>query len=203
MIKYKKVIIIFSLILSVLFLNITPVYCSNNIGYFYILATSEQYNNSYFILNDNSYTIKIHNNVDDTILTGSFNKVGSLSSNKYYYSYRLNDYFKYNLDYDITYTVLILDSNGYTVYSLDVVNPSDYMYYFDLFTAYTPPEESTETTESTEETENNNNNIIVDNTEVLTELKEIKTYIIMFLGLFLLYFGYKVIKEISNKSLRR
>lgn len=184
--KYKKIIIIFSLILSILFINVVPVYASTNY-YIYIRGTD--------LVKDVENPVLVVSNKD---IYYSTEYLGLSSGNYEFLCPADKSVNNYNIKF-YDGDVLLYDGsvrlyNSQTVY----VDGAKY------------PEEETETTETTteetettENTEENNNNIIVDNTEVLTELKEIKTYIIMFFGLFLFYFGYKVVKEISNKSLRR
>lgn len=179
MFKYKKIIIIFSLILSVLFVNITPVLCSTiqlNFSDFDLLQTVE-----------NPKVVLINNSTSESLSVTYYNH------NNDYYVFASSG----NFSVGASFTIKFLDNNIvlYENTNFIISNSNNYN-----FTGAKYPEETTESTESTEE---NNNNIVIANTEVLAELKEIKTYLIMFFGLFFLYFGYKLIKEISNKSLRR
>ena len=88
----------------------------------------------------------------------------------------------------------------YTVNDLSG-DASVYNFYFSDFLDYNnnPEETTTETTETTENTENNNN-VVIDNTGVIKELQEIKSYLLMFFASFFLYFGYKIVKETTNKK---
>lgn len=184
--KYKKIIIIFSLILSVLFLNIntvTPVYCATTI---------------------------VNVNITD------FN--GNTDDLSFYYKYPLGKFKTYGVrEVDgITYLSFTysdsITSNDYDYLSLycsdepieieSISSSGSEIFVIPIFktTEETESTETTEETEETESTEENNNNIIVNNTEVLKELQEIKSYLLMFFGLFFLYFGYKIIKETTNKK---
>lgn len=179
MFKYKKIIIIFSLILSVLFVNITPVLCSTiqlNFSDSELLRTVE-----------NPEVILINNKTSENITVTYYNY------NNGYYVFASSS----NFSVGASFTIKFLDNNIvlYENTNFIISNSNNYN-----FTGAKYPEETTETTETTENTEENNNNIVIDNTEVLVELKEIKTYLIMFFGLFLFYFGYKLVKEISNKT---
>lgn len=190
MIKYKKIIIIFSLILSVLFINfnITSTYCDDDTFYLFLDSDNDFLSNPFVSVGNGDKV--------------SMSYVSSFRQGKFLYFYMSDEPVNINAGDNIyiwdgdevLYYYTVNDSTDYPVYE----------FYFSDFLDYNNnPEDTETTTETTENTEENNNNIVIDNTDVLAELKEIKTYIIMFLGLFLLYFGYKVIKEISNKSLRR
>lgn len=191
--KYKKLIVIFSLILSVLFLNITNttgVYGATTIVNVNITNFEGDTSNLNFYYNYPFGKFKQYGVRElDGVTYLSFTYSASLSS---------SEYSKFSLYYnDELIEIKSISSSGSEIFVIPIFKTEEET------ESTETTETTTETTETTENTEENNNNIIVDNTEVLTELKEIKTYLIMFFGLFLLYFGYKVIKEISNKSLRR
>lgn len=139
MLNIKKILFSLFILFNVLFLNLSSTYCttysSNSIQYFYIIVNSTDYNDESFILNDSSYEIRICDHKQDIILRGTFYKTISNGSN-YYYSYRLNDYFKYNTDYDSDYDVYIVDSNNTKVLQLHLENPTDYRYPFTDFLEY-------------------------------------------------------------------
>ena len=184
--KYKKIIIIFSLILSVLFINITPVLCATiqfNFSDSELLRTVE---NPEVILTNNETSANI--------------TVTYYNHNNGYYIFVANGNF-FSSD---SYSIKFLDGD-IVLYESDFVISSNNYYFtgskYPVETeTTTETTETTEYTETTEETENNNNNIIIDNTDVLAELKEIKSYLLMFFGSFFLYFGYKIVKETTNKK---
>lgn len=139
MLNIKKILFSLFILFNVLFLNLSGTYCttysSNSIQYFYIIVNSTDYNDESFILNDSSYEIRICDHKQDIILRGTFYKTISNGSN-YYYSYKLNDYFKYDTDYNINYDVYIVDSNNTKVLYLHLENPTDYRYSFTNFLEY-------------------------------------------------------------------
>lgn len=139
MLNIKKILFSLFILFNVLFLNLSSTYCttysSNSIQYFYILVNSVDYNDESFILNDSTYEVRIHDYQQDIILRGTFYKTISNGSN-YYYSYKLNDYFKYNIDYDTDYDVYIVDSNNTKVLQLHLKNATDYRYSFTDFLEY-------------------------------------------------------------------
>lgn len=180
--KYKKIIIIFSLILSVLFLNInsiTGVYCATTIVNVNITNFEGDTSNLNFYY---KYPL------------GKFKQYGVREINGItYLSFAYSDFITSN-DYDYLslycndelIKIESFSSSGSEIFVIPIFKPIE--------------EENTETTETTESTEENNNNIIVDNTEVLKELQEIKSYLLMFFATYFLISGYKIIKETTNKK---
>lgn len=188
----KKIIIIFSLIFSILFINITPVYCSNTIVNVYIEDFS-----------------------------------GDLSTLNVYYKYPFIKFTQYGIreldgkqyltfTYSSTFADVVDKLSLYIgeeeEVEIESISASDEIYINPIFkvTEPTPPPEEPEDTETpttpptTDEEEPTTPpvDVIVDNTEVVEELKEIKSYIVMFFALFFLYFSYKIIKEIANNTRR-
>lgn len=195
----KKIIIIFSLIFSILFVNVTPVYCSNTIVNVYIedfygdLSTLNVYY-KYPFIKFTQYGIRELDGKQ--YLTFTYN--GYLSN--------VVDELSLYINEDEEVEIESISSSGDEIY----INP---IFKVTEPEPTPPPEEPEEDTESTESTETPppdeeesttppSVDVVIDTTEVVEELKEIKSYIIMFFALFFLYFSYKIIKEISNNTRR-
>lgn len=188
--KYKKIIIIFNLILSILFINfnITSTYCDDGMTFYLFLNSNDDFLHSPFVSIGNGDKV-------------SMVYVSRLSQGKFLYFYMSDSPVNINAGDNI----YIWDGDEvlyyYTVNDLSG-DANVYNFYFSDFLDYNNSEETetTETTEETENTEENNNNIVVDNTEVLAELKEIKSYLLMFFATYFLISGYKIIKETARKE---
>lgn len=198
----KKIIIIFSLVLSILFINVTPVYCSSNTV---VNVYIEDFDGDLSTLN-----------VFYKYPFIRFNQYGVRElDGKQYLTFTYSNSFS-NIEDELS--LYIGDEEEVEIESIS--STGDEIYINPIFKTTepepTPPEEpeepedteSTETltppptTDEEEPTTPPSVDVVVDTTEVVEELKEIKSYIIMFFGLFFLYFSYKIIKEISNNTRR-
>ena len=186
--KYKKLIIIFSLILSVLFLNInniSGVYCATTIVNVNITNFEGDTNNLNFYYKYpmgkfKQYGVRELDGI--TYLTFTYSSTFSSSEYSEFSLYYNNELIE----------IESISSSGSEIFVIPIFKPIE--------EENTETTETTETTESTETTEENNNNVVIDNTGVIKELQEIKSYLLMFFASFFLYFGYKIVKETTNKK---
>lgn len=199
--KIKVYIITLCLVLSILFINITPVFCAEYTYYIWFKAGTVE---NYDLYDASSLKVVVKDNKGNTV--SEVTNQNDPSSKSFVY--------RYVLDSTITYSYELYVNNCLALSNTYKPSSNSYIYVdlpafsdLDFSTPEIPedtekPEdtESSESTESTESTEDTEKPVVnFDDTNINGNLEKISNKLDTFIAIFVFYFGYKIIKEIVNK----